>query len=372
MIKQQKKISVEEELLLRRSLTGCKYLEMNRMLNGLYEIDSTDLNNELKTRIKTLYKSITLESVGVDEATEQYVHLMECIHSYRWVQRKEEMDRERNLLLDNLFLTVSQKINIESVPFIENGNIEKVKEMHRLHEEVLNLLLHTKKSCDISMEALGLLRDISYSNILESRMLLNNVRKNISTKPSNVYIKVTQSENDNSDFSVILEEDDEYYMVSFDKNGSMKYKDPVTIRSKSVFSRDEYSEHVIEEKITSKENNYYYESINEQTQVNRFNEKGTYLGFFAMTYPKAICDSLGVRKKICLGIYGNYCLTLEQDILKIEKTPSFNFLKVLTQEEEQALERYKNIDFLVSEIEKQMSYTLKLYKERQMALKRNF
>lgn len=57
-------------------------------------------------------------------------------------------------------------------------------------------------------------------------------------------------------------------------------------------------------------------------------------------------------------------------MIKIEEKPSFIFMRCLTHEEEQTCECYKNVDFLISEIEKQMEVHIKQYRKNQLTLKR--
>lgn len=352
--------SAEEELYLRRTLEGINYLRMVEILNALSTMDTKNLNDLLKEEIEGLQKSIQEESMSLRAIEKRYERLLQEVANYRYVMKKRREEDQRNCLVEKITRILFDKLNNYAIQLMDQGNLKKLKEVYRVHSEVLETLDKVQSEKKISNEALALLEPINYSNTLEDKMLINQVKENKTYLKSKVYLKRTHKENDNCDFSVLLEENDgTHYMVSFNDDGTVAKKDPVMMMG--------YNNNDL--RIASKDSNGYSgfyvpidEELNDFDCLNRNR-------FFYLN-PDYIRKIKGSNKdEIVLMTSSMHYLSLTNGVLKVKEITPGTFFEYLSQEEAKSYEVYQNLNFVVHEIEKQMAHYLTIHFQKTLQLK---
>lgn len=310
-----KKFTDQEEFALRMDLDGIYLLGMTELLWKLVSMleNNPDLSEELKGKIESLKGKVENENIGLDDANKAYKKLKVDVENF-WYEKKVEMELKsildlKKILKDRFKNALNDCLSAE--------NFEKMSRLCEIFNKV-TLLVDLFQERSISLKAIMNLSKLTFDNEILDNLIIQATMSNKEFASSSIYLKNNLGADEEADFAVLVHENDKYFMVSYNSDGSVKFKEFVRLVAIKYDYVDGNRE--IVESVIKADDHRDYVSIDKI-----FNEKNwwKYKASLWMFNTKVINEKMGLQYLI-VGNYNNHHICLQDGILSIrlsKRTP---------------------------------------------------
>jgi len=234
------------------------YLMIHYYMKTLKDLlNGQNLSDNLKNEIHLFLQNLEQEDLAMEEMKQIYEKVMIAYQREQSAAMSFPNNKLISLHVYETYLELSKRFQNATLSAFKNGDIVKEQAIFQTHEKVISYLSKISFLPN-ARNLLNLIGEIHYLSEIKDAKILDAVQSNQSLG-SQVYLKKTDSNWDNCEFSVLVNEDGMDYMVSFQEDGSIYLKDPVQLVAC-------YPWEPTKREIESKINHKFYFSLSELEQ----------------------------------------------------------------------------------------------------------